>query len=286
MIGGEQIMEQGLGRQGIRKRVRAQTLFEVYDDVFSLSPVVSALGYRAAACLSVPRGRTMLAGWSGAEAYRIATRPDRRHHIVTMRDVRRRSGLVVHHTRVELPYRRIRGIPVTEPLRVLLDLAVDLRGRPLERLVGEALYLRLVADRDIEAVAGRYPGHPGLANLSAITPKEARSRRTVLPLAERMLLALDELPIPPPRCEHPVHGQSGKEYRADFAWPELGYILEADGRSSHERREQMEYDRFRDADLLLTGLKTIRFTGRQFARERRRFDDTMVALVGVSGQAV
>jgi hypothetical protein len=194
-----------------------------------------------------------------------------------MRDVRGRQGLVIHHTRVVLPYHRIRGIPVAEPLRVLLDLAIDLRGRPLQRLVGEALYHRLVTDRDIDGAASRYPGHAGLSNLCAISPEDARQRRTVLPLAERMLLALDELPIPPPICEHRLFGQSGREYRADFAWPNLGYVLEADGRSAHERR---------DADLLLTGVKTIRFTGRQFDRERRRFKDTVSALVGVSGQTV
>lgn len=169
---------------------------------------------------------------------------------------------------------------------MLLDLAVDLRGRALQQLVGEALYVRVVSDRDIDTVAQRYPGHPGLGSLGAISPAEARRRRTVLPLAERMLLALDELPIPPPICEYRLVGQSGRRYRADFAWPDLGYILEADGRNAHERREQMEDDRFRDADLLLTGVKTIRFTGRQFDRERQRFNDTVVGLVGVSGQAV
>lgn len=286
VIGADQIVALGLSRQGIRKRVRAHTLFEVYEDVYALSPIVTPFGYRAAACLAVPRGRTMLAGWSAAEAYRFATRPDTRHHIVTMRDVRRRSGLVIHHTRVELPHRRIRGIPVAEPLRVLLDLAVDLGGRRLQQLVGEALYIRVVSDHEIETAARRYPGHPGLANLGTIAPKEARERRTVMPLAERMLLALDELPIPPPICEYDLFGQSGNRYRADFAWPTLGYILEADGRNAHERRAQMEHDRFRDADLLLTGVKTIRFTGRQFARERQRFNDTVVGLVGVSGQTV
>lgn len=281
VAGGEQIVELGLSRQGIRKRVRAQTLFEIYEDVYALSPVVSPHGYRAAACLAVPRGRTMLAGWSAAEAYRMAPRPDHQHHIATTRRVRDRRGLVVHHTRAEIGYRRIRGVPVTEPLRVLVDLAVELNGRPLQQLVGEALYIRVVRDHDIETVAQRYPGHPGLANLGAISPKEARERRTVLPLANRMLLALDDLPILPPICEHRVAGHSGKGYRADFAWPDRGIILEADGRTSHERREQMEYDRFRDADLLLAGWQTVRVTTRQFARERRRFDETMTLLVGV-----
>ncbi len=277
----------GLGRQGIRKRVRARTLFEIYDDAFALSPVLSADGRRAAAVLSIPRGRTMLASWSGAEIFGMARRPDPRHHVTTMRaGVRERRGLVVHHTRIEIPHRRIRGIPVTEPLRVLVDVAVDLRGRPLERLVGEALYLRHVRDRDIDDVAARYPGHPGLGNLTAISAKQARERRTVLPLAERMLLAIDALPVPPPICEYSVYGLSGKEYRADFAWPALRVIVEADGRNAHSRRAAMEYDRFRDADLAAVGWRTLRFTGRQFTRERRRFDQVVIATVGVMTETI
>ncbi|MBJ7330587.1 MAG: DUF559 domain-containing protein [Solirubrobacteraceae bacterium] len=278
---GDQIVDLGLSRQAIRRRVRAKTLFEIYDDAFSLSPVVSADGRRAAAVLSITKGRTMLTAWSGAELFRMARRPDDRHHVVTMRGgVRDRDGLVISHTRLELPHRRVRGIPVTEPLRVLLDIGVDLRGRELERLVGEALYLRLVRDGDIDNVARRYPGHPGLVNLGAISPEEARNRRTVMPLAERMLLAIDALAVPPPICEYEVYGHSGKRYRADFAWPELRIILEADGRDTHTRRKTMEDDHFRNTDLLAAGWRTVRFTGRQFDRDRRSFDEFVVALLG------
>jgi hypothetical protein len=283
---GKQIVAIGLSRQAINKRVKAMTLFEIYDDVYALSPRVPADGLRAAACLSVPDGRTMLRGWSAAEILGMASRPDARHHIVTTRDVRERRGLAVHRTTLALPHRRVRGIPVTEPLRVLLDLAVEQSGRELERLVGEALFLRLVGDRQIDTVSTRYPGHPGLANLGAISPKEARRRRTVLPLAERMLLTLDALPIPAPVCEYRLRGISGKRYRADFAWPDLRVILEADGRDAHARRQQMEDDRFRDADLLAAGWKTLRFTGRQFTRERRAFEQFVVATVGVSGESI
>jgi hypothetical protein len=279
-------MEIGLSRQAIYKRVRALTLFEIYDDVFALSPRISADGWRAAACLSVPGGRTMLCGWSAAEVLGIAPRPDSRHHIVAMRDVRRREGLAVHRTTRILPHRRVRGIPVTEPLRVLLDLAVHEHGRELQRLVGEALYHRRLRDRDLDDVTLRYPGHAGLANLTAISPEEARRRRTVMPLAERMLLALDALPVAPPVCEYKVIGLSGKEYRADFAWPDQRKILEADGRDAHARRAQMESDRFRDNDLLAVGWQTMRFTGRQFARERRAFEQFVVATVGVSGETI
>lgn len=286
VISGPQLLAIGLGRQAIYKRVSALTLFEVYEDAYALSPRISADGWRAAACLTVPGGRTMLAGWSAAELLGFATRPDARHHIVTQRDVRTRTGLVVHRTRLELPHRRVRGIPVTEPLRVLLDLAVEQHRRPLQRLVGEALYHRLLRDRDIDEAAARYPGHRGLANLAAISPKEARDRRTVLPLAERILLALDELPIASPVCEHPLNGLSGKRCCADFAWPDHKVIVEADGRDSHERREQMEADRNRDNDLMAIGWQTLRFTGRQFARDRRAFERTVVATLGVWGQTI
>ncbi|MBJ7331350.1 MAG: DUF559 domain-containing protein [Solirubrobacteraceae bacterium] len=271
-------MAAGLSPGGIRKRVEAETLFRVYR-AFALSPVITADGWRAAAVLSVSR-RSMLTGWSGAELYTMGSRPNGEHHVVTIGRARSIDGLRVSRTRTVLPYRRVRQIPVAEPARVLLDIAPDLRGRPLERLVGEALYLHLVTDAELHTISGRYPGHPGLANLTAVAPQEARNRRTVGPLAEDMLMAIDALPVPPPICEYRLRGLSGKGYRADFAWPELRVVLEADGRNAHARRLAMEDDRLRDADLAAVGWITLRFTGRQLRVERARFDQILVATLG------
>ncbi|MBJ7518177.1 MAG: DUF559 domain-containing protein [Solirubrobacteraceae bacterium] len=274
----DEILATGLSRSGLRHGVATQRLFEIYR-AYALSPVVTADGRRTAAILSYP-WPTALAGWSALELYGAAPRPNGRHHLATTSRRKAQPGLLVSRARRPLPVRRVRGIPAVEPVRALLDVALTTSGRPLERLVGDTIHAGVIREPEFEAAAAQYPGHHGLGNLLAVTVEDAKRRRTVLPLAEEMLLALDTLPIPPPVCEYKLTGFSGRPYRADFAWPDRSVILEADGRSTHERREAMDADRMRDDDLTAAGIRTLRFTWRQLRRERVMFDRLVVATVG------
>lgn len=257
-----QLVDAGLGPRAISQRVEALTLFVVTTRVYALSPVITDDALRAAMVLSV-RGRTILSHWSAAELLQMADRPSLLHHVSTTGHARSRPGLVVHRTRTELPVVRVRGLPVTTPDRVLLDLAVDVHGRPLERIVAETLFHRLLTEEDVEAAAGAYPGHPGARNLSLINPDAARNRRTETPLEEEALTKLDTLQLPPFVCQYDLFGQTGRRYRADFFWREQGVLLETDGRSAHQRKKDFEKDRDRDNDLLAIGLRTMRVTRRQ-----------------------
>jgi very-short-patch-repair endonuclease len=152
---------------------------------------------------------------------------------------------------------------VTEPARVLLDLAVGVHGRPLERIVAETLFRRLLTEEGVRAAASICPGHPGTRHLALIDPDAARNRRTETPLEEEALTKLDSLALPPFVCQFELIGHSGRRYRADVFWRDHGVLLETDGRSAHQRRRDMEKDRFRDSDLLAVGLRTMRVTRRQ-----------------------
>lgn len=257
-----QLVAAGLGPSGIVHRVRAMTLFVVAPRVYALSPVITDDALRAAMVLSV-RGRTVLSSWSAAELLEWAERPSQAHHVTTLGHAKSRPDLVVHRTRTELPVIRVRGLPITEPARVLLDLAAHRRGRPLERLVGEALFQRHLTEAEVAIAGDRYPGHRGIASLRAIDPDRARNRRTTTPLEEEALVRIDALPVPTPICQYEVYGHSGRRYYADFAWPEHRVILETDGRSAHERRRAMDRDRDRDGDLGAAGWQTYRVTRRQ-----------------------
>lgn len=278
MISGVQLHAAGLQQPGVRARLARETLFEIVPKrVYALSPEVTPDGLRAAALLATTGWRA-LSHWSAAEMLEIWTRSTVAHHVTTTGRTRSIPRVVtVHRTRVELPVRRIRGLPVTEPGRVVLDLAVDLRGRGLEKLIGNAGYRRLIP-KDLSEILGRYPGHRGAANLRDMDLSAALRRRTETPLEDEVLALLDTLPIPGPICQEKVTGHSGRRYRADFAWPDRRLILEADGRSAHERELAMDADRARDLDLQAAGWVTMRVTGRQLRRERGQFVSSLLAV--------
>ena len=68
------------------------------------------------------------------------------HITVTERHSRRRRGIHLHRTTVRGPHelRERDGVPVTAPIRTLIDFAASAGEEDLERAVAEAFALRLV----------------------------------------------------------------------------------------------------------------------------------------------
>lgn len=150
------------------------------------------------------------------------------------------------HTPIDLgdlrPVRR-RGIPTTNPLRILLDL-----GQVAPESVLEALEFFIV-DGSLRRRAA--------VDAWVIDDKPPDS---TLELEMAHLLQRYELP---PGIVHAIVGG----YEVDFALPAGRVVLECDGWESHGRsRKQFERDRVRDATLAAAGWVVLRFTWFQITR--------------------
>jgi hypothetical protein len=156
---------------------------------------------------------------------------------VVGRHARSRPGIRVHNVRA-LEHTIHRGIPVTTPAWMLLDLAVTLGAADLARTVEEARVLRLVTPADIE----RLPRRPGRAALAATLCVEPRLTRSE---AERLLLrVIRRAGLPLPETNVRVLG-----HEVDALWPEQRLIVEIDGFAAHGMPAAFERDRARDAQL-------------------------------------
>jgi very-short-patch-repair endonuclease len=266
VVGERQLLDLGLSRHGVRRRLVAQQLFVAYHRVYSLSPVLTADGGRAAAVIAGGPG-ALLSHWSAAEVYEFAVRPDDAHHVtIPYRRAPAIDGLVVHRTRQTLPVVRVRGLPLTTPGRAIVDIATSTSGRALEKIVGEAMYQRRLTRSSFDALFQEYPGHPGLRSLRAINPTTARKRRTESPLEDRLLHAILAASLPEPEQQVTLVGASGRRYRIDFVYRDARLAIEADGRAAHEREAAFEADRARDNDLAAAGRwLPLRFTSSQIS---------------------
>jgi len=65
----------------------------------------------------------------------------------------------------------------------------------------------------------------------------------------------------------------------DFLWRAQRLVAETDGWGPHHTRVAFETDRRRDAALLVAGLRVVRFTWRQIAREPGDVAATLCALL-------
>jgi len=176
---------------------------------------------------------------------------------------RRRPGLRIHR-RPSLQDRDTTaeyGIPVTTPVKTLIDLTPHLDRRGVERMINEADKYNLVSPPQLRRELYGRPGEPGVAQLRHILDrrtfrltKEELERR-FLPLAAGAGLRV------------PLTGQWVNEFEVDFYWPDLGLVVETDGLRYHRTPAEQARDRLRDQAHTAAGLTQLRFTHEQVRYE-------------------
>ncbi len=153
-----------------------------------------------------------------------------------------------------------RGVPVTNPLRTLLDLAAVPDDQRVEQALDRGLARRLFNLAAVEAELARHGGRGrrGTARLRlCLAQRGAGPERPPSMLESRMQRLLLAARLPAPRREHRV---LGGRYRLDFAWPEAGLAVEVDGYSSHSSLVAFQEDRTRQNALVAAGWTVLRFT--------------------------
>jgi very-short-patch-repair endonuclease len=172
------------------------------------------------------------------------------------------------------------GIPVTCPIRTLLDLAGMLSRSSLERAVNEADRLDLIDPEALLASLDRYRGQRGVARLRTLLDRRT-FRLTDSELERRFLRIGTEAGLPMPETGSHLNG-----FRVDFFWPELGLVVETDGLRYHRTPAQQARDRLRDQAHLAAGLAPLRFTHAQVRFEAGHVRSTLRAVADrLAGEA-
>jgi very-short-patch-repair endonuclease len=215
-----------------------------------------------AAVRAVGRGAG-LSHLSAAAVWAMHDAPvDRVDVLVVHRDVRSRENVRIHRVS-ELGGADVsthRGIPLTVPVRTLLDLATVVSRAELARAVERAEICRVATHDELVALLTRCRSHRGAARLRAVLDPGRQFTRSQ---AERRLLALVEAAgLPMPAANTHVAG-----HEVDFLWPRERLVVEVDGYAFHSSRAAFERDRVRDARLQALGYRVLRFTWRRLADE-------------------
>lgn len=246
----------GMTPDQLRFRLRAGRLH-------SLHPGVYAVGHRA-----ITRRAEYLAAvwWCGAgsalshestAAFRgwVAEDPDHPPavHVSTTRNVRSRSGVIVHRTR-HLDRRDLLRwglLWVTDDARTLVDLADRLTYEELRGVADRLPYLPI---QQLTVTSARLPGRAGAGRTSRLIHSEDAHARSAL---ERRFVAYSTRHgVPQPDGRNVlVHG-----LRVDCWYLAAMLVVELDSRAHHTRKKEMETDRLRDRALKRRGIDTLRLT--------------------------
>jgi very-short-patch-repair endonuclease len=264
-----QLLDVGLTPKAIEHRVAKRRLHPVRRGVYAVGRrELPRLGELMAAVLSCGPG-AVASHESAGEV--LGIRPRSAVIELSVPADRRQPGIVVHR-RATVDATVYHGIPVTNVVQTLIDLAPRLPVAELEAAINAADKLDLIDPESLRDAVEEFAGQPGVGKLRTVldrrtfTLTDTDLERIFLPLARRA-----GLPQPDTQCW--VNG-----FRVDFFWPDLGLVVETDGLTYHRTPAEQATDRVRDQTHTAAGLTTLRFTRGQVRFEPARVSDTLAVV--------
>ena len=267
VVAHRQLVEAGVSRRAIQHRLEIGRLHPLHRGVYLVGhPVPLPLARPTAALLACGAG-AVLSHLSAAYLWGIRENRAGPVHVTVPADRRptSRAGVVIHRsgTRATGEARRRDSLPVTSPVRTLIDLAAVVPERELKWAVEEARVRRLLKLRELAVAHEAHRGRRGAAALGRVLAATGAAPTATRSEAERRLLDLIAAAgLPAPRANVRVAG-----HLVDLYWPAERLVVELDGYAYHAHREAFERDRRRDGDLAAAGIRVIRLTWRRITAE-------------------
>jgi very-short-patch-repair endonuclease len=275
-----QLLGLGLGSEAIQHRIAAGRLHRLWRGVYAVGrPEVSQKGRWMAAVLSC--GPDALLGHGCAAVLWGLTRTATGIDVVIPEGAyRRRPGVRIHRrSGLGAEHRRqVAGIPVTDPVSTLVDLASCSPDWRVERALNEADRLDLIDLEELRATIDLQPARPGLARLRRLLGGQPL---TDTGLERRFLEIVRLAGVSMPETQVTLRG-----YRVDFYWPKLGLVVEVDGWRYHRTAAEQATDHRRDQAHMTAGLTTLRFAEDQIRYEAHEVRRTLATVISRLRQAV
>ena len=253
VISRAQLRTAGLHDRAIDRRIAAGRLHPVYRGVFALGHTVLTVEGRWMAAVLAEGAGAVLSHTSAAAAWELRPIGTGSVHVTVPGSrgrVHRSAKLEPDETTTH------RAIPITDPVRTLIDLAAIVKGRPLEQALDHAEQRGLVDFADLTQRLDAQPARPGSpalrALLSGYTPATFVTRSE---MEERFLALCDDHGIRRPDVNTCIEGRE-----VDFVWRDARLVVEVDGYAYHRSPSAFEADRERDVILAVAGWQVLRFT--------------------------
>jgi very-short-patch-repair endonuclease len=163
------------------------------------------------------------------------------------------------------------GIPVTTPVRTLIDLSGRLDDANLLAVTEDLLRRGVVREERLRArlAALRSSSRTGAGRLEALLDARGDGRPLESALESLVWQIIVSTGVRLPHRQYWVTNAQ-QRYRLDFAWPDLKFGLECEGFAHHGGRAPWQNDRERYAELADIGWRVVPITWHTATRERER----------------
>ncbi|MBS1889546.1 MAG: DUF559 domain-containing protein [Actinobacteria bacterium] len=253
-----QLLGLGMPATTIRARLEVGRLHRLWPGVYAVGrPEVGRLGQLMAATLACGPG-ARLSHRSGAELWHIAPKAAGWIDVSMPSSSLHRLVGIRHHRRADFGVTRfVNGIPVADPITVLIDLAAELPTEEVEDAVNEADRRDLIRTHRLRPALDKELSRPGTGRLKAVLDAQTFSRAANA-LERRFLAIVRNAGLPAPDSQRRLG-----PHRVDFFWPDRGLVVETDSLRHHRTAAEQSVDLGRDQAHARTGLRTLRFSHAQ-----------------------
>src|SRR4051812_17263873 len=271
VIGRLQLLRVGLTPRAIQGRIRAGRLHAIHRGVYAVGHRnLSRKGQSLAALLFVGEGG-VLSHRSAADVWELRASTEPEIDVTAPTHRRGDARVRIHQDALDPRDTMTRnGIPVTKPMRTLLDLAACIPDNELERAIRQAVYRRLTTTARLAEAGHQRSGQRGMKKMrkALINIGEAPGL-TRSHLEEEFLpfLRKHRLPLPELNVKMRI---AGRPSEVDCMWREQRLIVELDGRDGHDSTPAFEADRARDAALVAARWRVVRVTSRRMRADGNR----------------
>lgn len=258
LITWSQLLAAGVPGSSIGRLVERGALIRLFPGVYRVAgapatwyqrQLAAVLAAGAEAAASHRAAAHLWDVWDGEPAIEIS---------VPRRQALRLPGVIVHRTRDPMPIHIRKGIPVTTPMRVMVDLGAVVSADVVETVLDRAEVARLhtVAAVEWELAAVARPGRRGSGTLRRVLDRRALLDSPPDGMLEpRFARLLKHAGLAPAVFQFRVG-----RYEIDFAYPDLMLAIEVDGYGPHASRKAFQSDRYRQNVLVGRGWTVLRFT--------------------------
>jgi hypothetical protein len=265
VVARHQLEALGFTRSAIGHRIEQGRLRPLSKAVYAVGQLdLSREGRWMAAILACGEG-AVLSHRSAAALYGIGEERNGVIEISVRRSGRRtRPGTKVHRrpSLLSQDVGTVKRIPVTSPVRTMIDLATEQGPQSLLRTINEADKRDVICAEDLREELDAYAGQPGVRPLRTLLDRDTfvltdeELERLFLPLVQ-------EVGLPLPKTKVMVNG-----FEVDFFWPDLKLVVETDGLRYHRTPLAQAKDARRDQAHTAAGHARLRFTHWQIKYER------------------
>jgi very-short-patch-repair endonuclease len=277
-------LDERLSPSQVKRLIAEGAIRRLHPQVFVLVGVPSSFR-RSAWAAQLWSGDGVLSGLTAARLLDLDAPRSPVIETALPRRARPPSGVIVRRQAVgQRDVTRVLGLRVTTMPRTIIDCARSLPEQELDVLLDSAIRSgmakQLFLDRmDALCVPGRR-GSGAIRRL--IAEREAEQGLTGSAFERVLLHSLKQARLSMPACQWPCLDEGFTAY-IDFAYPEHGVAIEADGYRWHSGRHAWEADRKRTGELASRGWRVIQVTWIQLKYEREAVIDRIRRALATPG---